>query len=132
VQCENEVGLLDDLLAVEVEVREVEQERVLIGLGVVKVPALVRGEALRLWVHAERLVPGNDDVVRRVPPARGFLEVRAECGGATGVAGDGGGGAQVLLRGQVGVDVVVGDCAVFVRTGDAVDPEAAPSVVMAE
>ena len=133
VQCENEVGLLDDLLAVEVEVREVEQKRVLVGLGVVEVPALVRGEALRLGVHAERLVPGDDDVVRGVPPARGFLEVGAECGGVTGVAGDGvGGGAQVLLRGQVGVDVVVGDCAVFVRTGDAVDPEAALSVVMAE
>ena len=71
--------------------------------------------------------------MRGIPPARGFLEVSAECGGAMGVAGDGvGGGAQILLRGQVGVDVVVGDCAVFVGTGDAVDPEAALCIVMAE
>jgi hypothetical protein len=41
VQGENEVGLLDDLLAVEVEVGEVEQERVLVWLGVVEVPVLV-------------------------------------------------------------------------------------------
>jgi hypothetical protein len=84
-------------------------------------------------VHAERLVAGDDDVVRRVAPARGFLEVGSERGGMTGVAGDGvGRGAQVSLRGQVGVDVVVGDRAVFVRTGDAVDPEAALGVVVAE
>jgi hypothetical protein len=101
VQGENEVGLLDDLLAVEVEVREVEQERVLIGLGVVEVPALVRGEALGLGMDAERLVAGDDDVVRRVPPARGFLEVGSKRGGMTGVAGDGvGRGAQVSLRGH--------------------------------
>ena len=41
VQGENEVGLLDDLLAVEVEVRKVKQERVLVWLGVVEVPVLV-------------------------------------------------------------------------------------------
>src|SRR4051812_34596103 len=89
VQRENEVGLLDDLHAIEIEVREVEQERVLVGFRAVKVPALVRGEAFRLGVHTERLVPGDDNIVRSVPPARGFLEVGSERGGMTGVAGDG-------------------------------------------
>ena len=38
VQREHEVGLLDDLLAVEVEVREVQQQRVLVGLGARRSP----------------------------------------------------------------------------------------------
>ena len=46
--------------------------------------------------------------------------------------GDVGGGAQVALRQQVGVDVVVGDRAVLVGAGDAVDPEAPGGVVVAE
>ena len=43
-----------------------------------------------------------------------------------------GGGAQVPLRQQVRVDVVVGDRAVLVGAGDAVDAEAALGVVVAE
>jgi hypothetical protein len=38
---------------------------------------------------------------------------------------------EVLLRHEVGVDVVVGDGAVLVRAGDAVDTEAAAGVVVA-
>ena len=41
VQREHEVGLLDDLLAVELEVREVQQQRVLVGRGALEVPELV-------------------------------------------------------------------------------------------
>ena len=71
--------------------------------------------------------------MRGVPPARGFLKVCSERGGMTGVTGDGvGRGAQIPLRRQVGVDIVVSDCAVFVRTGDAVDPKAAFGIVVAK
>ena len=41
VQREHEVGLLDDLLAVEVEVGEVQEQRVLVGRRVLEVPELV-------------------------------------------------------------------------------------------
>ena len=43
---QNEICLLDDLLAVELEVREVQQQRVLVARGVLEVPDLVIGEAL--------------------------------------------------------------------------------------
>src|SRR5207244_7684422 len=43
-----------------------------------------------------------------------------------------GGFAQVSLREQVGVDVVVGDRAVLVGAGDAVDAEASLRIVMTE
>jgi len=46
VQSEYQVGLLDDLLAVQIDLGEMQQQRVLIGRGVLKVPALVLGEAL--------------------------------------------------------------------------------------
>ena len=133
VQREHEVGLLDDLLAVEVEVGEVQEQRVLLGLGVLEVPDLVAGEALGLRVDAERLVPRDDHVVRGVAPGGRLLEVGAERCRVAGMARDRiGGGAQVPLREQVGVDVVVGDRAVLVRAGDAVDAEAALRVVVAE
>ena len=47
-------------------------------------------------------------------------------------AGGIGGGAQVLLGHQVGVDVVVGDRAVLVGAGDPVDAEPAVGVVVAQ
>ncbi len=63
----------------------------------------------------------------------GLLVVDAERGGAPRMAlGGVGGGAQVPLRHQVRVDVVVGDRAVLVGAGDAVDPEAPVGVVVAE
>ena len=84
-------------------------------------------------MDAERLVPGNDHVVRSVSPDRGFLEVGVELGGKARVASDRvRRGAQVLLREQVRVDVVVGDRAVLVRAGDAVDAEPTLRIVMAE
>ena len=55
VHRQHEVGLLDDLLAVQVEVREVQQQRVLRRRGVAsKSHGCVLGEALGLRVHAER------------------------------------------------------------------------------
>ena len=98
-----------------------------------EVPALVVGEAFGLGMDAERLVPWDDHVLGCVSPGGCFLEVGAECGGVAGMTNDPvRGGAQVPLGEQVGVDVVVGDCAVLVGTGDPVDSEAALGVVVAE
>ena len=98
-----------------------------------EVPDLVAREALRLRVDAERLVPRDDHVAGGVSPGRRLLEVGAERGGVAGMTGDRvGGGAQVPLREQVRVDVVVGDRAVLVGAGDAVDAEAPLRVVVTE
>src|SRR6266542_1853441 len=133
VQREDEVGLLDDLFAVELEVGEVQEQRVALGGGGGEVPALVLGEALRLRVHAARLVPREKHVAGGGPPGGGFFSVDGELRGAMRVAGDGVGcRIEVPLREQVGVDVVVGECAVLVGSGDAVDAEAALPVVVAE
>ena len=85
-----------------------------------------RGEAVGLRVHAQRLVVGDVHRLGGVAPGGGLLVVDAEVPGDVGVAVGGvGGGAQVLLGHQVGVDVVVGDRAVLVGAGDPVDAEAA-------
>lgn len=47
-------GLLDDLLAIRVEGREVEKQRILVWRRVVEVPQLVIGEALSLRVDVPR------------------------------------------------------------------------------
>ena len=89
------------------------------------------GERLRLRVDSQLLVVGDEHRLRGVTPGGGLLVVDAELGGALGMARHSvDGRAQVPLGHQVRVDVVVGDGAVLVRSGDAVDPEAAGSVVV--
>ena len=65
---EYEVGLLDHLLSVEIEVGKVEEERVLIGPGVLEVPDLVVRVAVGLRVHAEARVERDEDVLRGRAP----------------------------------------------------------------
>ena len=81
VHRQHEVGLLDDLLAVQVEVGEVQQQRVLLGRGALEVPDLVLGEALGLRVDAELVVVGDEHRLGGVAPAGGLLVVDAELGG---------------------------------------------------
>jgi len=83
---EHEVGLVDHLLAIEVEVREVEQERVLVGRGGAEVPDLVTGEGLRLGVDAERIVVGDAHRSRRVPPRSHLLVVDAKPTSPVGIS----------------------------------------------
>ena len=129
----HEVGLLDHLLAVEVEVGVVEEEWVALGRRVLEVPALVAGEPLGLTVDAEVGVVRGHHVVRGVAPGGGLLDVGAELGRDVRVSHDRVGGlAQVPLGHEVRVDVVVGDRCVLVRAGDSVDPEVPVLVVVAE
>src|SRR3712207_9447679 len=52
VQGHHQVGLLEHLLAVDVEVGEVQQQRVLVGPSALEVPLRVLREPLGLLVHA--------------------------------------------------------------------------------
>jgi hypothetical protein len=76
VQCEHEVGLFDDLLTVEIEVRKVKEQGVLVGLGVLEVPDLMVRKALRLRVDASRDPSGSsiprDARNERTPSKRCF------------------------------------------------------------
>ena len=123
---EHEVGLLADLPAVEVEVRVVEHERVLADRGR-EVPRLVPGEPAGLLVDTEL---GVERQRRRRPPAPASRRSRrrrrrAPRRRSRQVRGRDRGGAQVPLRHEQRVDVVVGDGRVLVGPGDAVDVEAA-------
>ena len=130
---EHQVGLFDDLLAVQVEVGVVEQQRIVVGRSAREVPDLVPGESLGLRVHAQRLVIRDVHGLPGVPPAGRLLGVDAQFAGPVRVALRGRrGGQQVPARHHVGVDVVVGDGAVLVRAGDTVDVEPASGVVMAQ
>ena len=91
VHREDEVGLLDDLLVIEVEVWEVQEQGVLVRRGVSEVPDLVFGKGFVLRGHSQALVVGDEHLL-------GCLA-------------------------EVGVDVVVGEGAVLVGSGDAVDAE---------
>src|SRR6185437_15396628 len=107
--------------------------RVLLGSGAREVPGLMLRERLGLRMNGERLVVRDEDSRRSVPPARRLLEADAELGGPFLVPLNGvGREQQVPLRHQIGVDVVVGDGAVLVGAGDAVDSKPALGVVMAE
>jgi hypothetical protein len=82
-------------------------------------------------VHAEHLVERDAYRLRGVAPARHLLGVHPEPGGGPRVPGGHlGGVAEVQLRHEVGVDVVVDDRGVLVGTGHAVDAELAGRVVV--
>ena len=88
-------------------------------------------ETFRLRMDPKVGVIRDDDRLCGVAPAGRFLFVDAQARGNLGSALDHvGGAAQVALRHQVRVDVVVGDGAVLVGAGDAVDPEPPGSVVV--
>src|SRR5690625_5478038 len=53
-------SLLDHLLAVDLEVREVQQQRVVLVGGALEVPLVLGGEVLGLGVHPQVLVVGED------------------------------------------------------------------------
>ena len=75
---EHEVRLLDDLLAIEIEVGEVQHQRILIRPRRVEVPQLVLGEALGLLMHAELLVERDDDAIGGGAPGRHLRRRDAE------------------------------------------------------
>ncbi len=130
---QHQVGLLDHLLAVEVEVRVVQQQRVALLGGVVEVPDRVLGEPLVLRVHPETPVVRHHHRLGRVPPAGRLFGADPELlGHVVVLLGQVGRGGQVPLGHQVGEDVVVFDRAVLVGAGDPVDTEPALGVVVAD
>src|ERR1700730_2510206 len=68
--CQDEVSLLDDLLSVEIEIMEMQEERVLLWFRFPEVPVLMLGELPRLFVDAQRLVIRNQDALSN--PSPGF------------------------------------------------------------
>ncbi len=89
VQRQHQIGLLDDLLAIEVEVVKVHHQRVLIGVRAPEVPHRMLGEPLSLGMHAERLVVGDEHGLGSVPPCGRLLRADPEILGAVRVALDG-------------------------------------------
>ena len=85
-QRKHKIGLFDDLLAIQIEVRDVQQQRVLLGRGRAEVPWEVLGEPLRLRVDLEGVVVRDEHRRGGVPPARRILGPRPQLGGRSGVA----------------------------------------------
>src|SRR5258708_19947496 len=73
VHGEDEVGLFDDLLAIEVKVREMQEQRVLVRRGVGEVPYLVFGKGLGLRGHSEALVIRDEHLLSRLAPPRSLV-----------------------------------------------------------
>ncbi len=129
VHGQHQVGLLDDLRPVELEVRVVEQQGVRLRRGAVEVPLGVGGEVLRLLVDAEHLVVGQHDRVGRPTPQLDLVGGHVEPAGDVGLPAAGvGGRPQVPLCHQVREHVVVDHGRVLVGSGDSVDAEAAVTV----
>jgi hypothetical protein len=126
VHGQHQVGLLDDLLAVQVEVGEMQHQRVLPGRGAGEIPDLVPGEPSAWECTPRGLVERDGHGLGRIAPASGLLVADAELAGALGIPLSRiRGGQQVPARHQVRVDVVIGQGAVLIRAGDAVDVEPA-------
>ena len=124
VHGEDEVGLFDDLLAIEVKVREVQEQGVLVRRGVGEVPYLVFGKGLGLRGHSEALVIRDEHLLGCLAPSGGLVGVHAECACLLGIALHPlCRPAQVALGHKVGVDVVVSDGTVLVGSGDSIDAE---------
>ncbi len=134
VQCEDEVGLLDDLLAVQIEVRVVHEQRVGVGLGALgKIPHFSIRRPGELLVDPALSVVVHRHPLRRVTPACEVVVDDAEGFGLVLMAfGDVRRVAQVTSRRQVRVRVVVDDGAVLVRPGHSADVEAPVVTVIAE
>ncbi len=121
---EDEISLLDDLLAIEVKVREVQEQGVLVRRGAGKVPYLVLSKGLGLRGHSQALVVGDEHLLSRLAPTGGLVGVHAQSACLLGMALHRlCRPAQVVLGHEVGVDVIVSDSAVLVGSGDAVDAE---------
>jgi hypothetical protein len=133
VQREQQVGLLDDLAPVDLEVREVQHQRVLGAVGPLEVPLLVPGEPRRLRVHLQVVVVRDEHGLGRGAPGRDLVVVELELVPPVALPlRHGGCRHQVALRHQVGEDVVVGERAVLVRAGHAVDAERTAALVVAQ
>ena len=133
VHRQHQVGLFGDLLAVEVEVRHVLEQRVLVRTRVLEVPDLVIGETFGLRVHAEPFVVGNAHRCCGRPPVGQLRLVGGQRRGDVGVAGARvRRGQQVPPRHQVRVHVVVHHRAVLVGPGDPVDAELTRRIEMTE
>jgi hypothetical protein len=129
----HQVGLLDHLLAVELEVRVVQQQRILVRRRVLEVPGLVLQEVLILRVQAALLVVGHVHGIGRPLPFAALRFIHPQARGRLRVPGGGlHGRAQVELRHQVRVDVVVHEGGVLVGSRHAVNPEVVAVVVVAE
>ena len=121
---EDEVGLLDNLLAIEVKVREVQEQGVLVRRDVGEIPDLVFGKGFVLRGYPESHIIWDEHLLGCLAPAGCLSVLYAECAGLLGIAFHTlCRPAQVALGHEVGVDVVVGDGAVLIGSGDAVDAE---------
>ncbi len=132
-QGEHEIGLLHDLLAVQIEVGEVVVQQVLLGVRRLEVPPRQIRVARRLRVHAPGRVERDVHRVGRRLPSRDLLRRDAEAIGDIGMGASRRRGApQVQLHHEVGVHVVVHHGGVLVGPRDAVDVEGAALIAAAE
>ena len=82
---EHDVGLLDHLVAVELERVEVQQQRVLLARRALEVPALALEEALVLEHDPERLVARHVHALGGAAPALDLVGGERQLAGERGV-----------------------------------------------
>ena len=131
-ECQDDICLLEHLVAVDDQGVVVQQQRPARLRGLREVPQLPGEELIVLGVHPEGLVEGDDDPGRTLLPAGDLGLVEIELVDEMLVpqrildlhpSHDTSGVGQVRTRHDVGVEVVVHDRGVLVGTGDAVNME---------
>ena len=139
-QREHDVGLLEHLVAVDHERVEVQQQRPLVGRGVLEVPHLALEEHLVLRMDAEGRAERDVQRLGGPIPRLGLAGVEVQAvdhravglGVVLGHLADGARGeAEVEAGHDVREQVVVDDRGVLVRPGDAVDVERVLAVAVA-
>ncbi len=133
-QCQDRVGLLQNLEAVDHQRVVVQQQRQLLAGSIVQVPHFAVQEVLVLRMHPEPFVVGDRHRAGRFLPAGHFGLGEIQGGGDFGITpgiqlGQGehrlGCAAQVQPSHQIGVQVVVHHRGVLVGPGHRVNVEAA-------
>src|SRR5207237_6798029 len=105
---QHQVGLLDDLLAVEIEVGNVQQERVVLFRRGREVPYPVFGEGVVLRVDSQLVIVRDEYRSRRVSPRRHLVVPNSQSSSALMVPSSGlSRGQQVVLGQEIRIDVIV-------------------------
>src|SRR5690348_918846 len=98
-----------------------------------KIPYFVLGEGFILRRHLETLIIRDQHLFSSSLPGSNLVGFYLELARLVGMALDRFGcRAQIMLRHQIGVDIVVSDGTVLVWSGDAIDTKVSCRIVKAE
>src|SRR6266487_1942264 len=129
----NEIGMLEDLLAIEVKVRGMQEQRVLVRSGASEIPHLVFGKGLGLRSYSKALIVRHKHLISSIAPTGDLFGIYTQCVCHRGMALHRlDCRMQIMLRHEIRVDIVVSDSTILVGSSDSVDAEPVDGIAVAK